>query len=174
MITTGEKYAKEYSLYQHHHHFARGMCFLLFLEPSRCSSHARVCQFLQPSRHLSPSCASNLCKPLTIMSHSSTSFHLFFGHPFFVPLTSECSAFTGLFSSSILFPCPNHRNLRSLRNYFNLSTPVISRTFSLFVLYFKVFPHIIRNILITVVFNFLSFSTFSAQHLAPLVKEFLT
>ena len=37
---------------------------------------------LQPSCHLSRSFASNLCKPLAIMSHSSTSFHLFFGLPF--------------------------------------------------------------------------------------------
>ena len=45
-----------------HHHFAPGMCFLLFLKPSRCSPYAGVSRFLQPSRHLSQSHVSNLCK----------------------------------------------------------------------------------------------------------------
>ena len=58
-------------------------------------------QFLQPSGKLSRSCASSLCKPLAIMSHSSTSFHLFFGL-FFCPLTSKCSAFPEPSFSSIL------------------------------------------------------------------------
>ena len=83
------------------------------------------------------------------MSHSSTSFHLFFGLPFFVPSTSKSSAFTGPLSSSILSTCPNHRNLFSHRNSSNLTTPVISRIFSLFILSFKVFQHIIRNILLS-------------------------
>ena len=62
-----------------HHHFAAGVCIpLLFLEPSWCSLQAGVCQFWQPSRHLLRSCAFNLCKPLAIMSHSSSFFHLFF------------------------------------------------------------------------------------------------
>ena len=79
----------------HHHHFAPGMCFLLFLEPSRGSPHAGVSWFLQRSCHLSRSWASNLCKSLAVMSHSSTSFHLFFGLRIFVPSTSKSSAFTG-------------------------------------------------------------------------------
>ena len=120
------------------------MCFL-FLEPSRGSPHAGVSWFLQPSRHLSRFRASNLCKPLAVMSESSTSFHLFFGLPFFVPSTSKSSAFTGSLSSSILSRCPNYRNLLSLRNSSNLTTPVLSRIFSLFILSFKVFPHIIRK-----------------------------
>ena len=62
----------------------------------------RVSWFLKPSRHLSRSCASNLCKPQAVMSHSSISFQLFFGLPFFVPSTSKSSAFTGPLSSSIL------------------------------------------------------------------------
>ena len=143
------------------------MCFLLFLEPSRGSPHAGVSWFLQPNRHLSRSRASNLCKPLAVMSHSSTSFHLFFGLPFFVPSTSKSSAFTGPLSSSILSACPNHHNLFSLRNSSNLTTPVISPIFSFFILSFKVFPHIIRNILISVVFSLLSSSIFNAQHSAP-------
>ena len=123
----------------YHHHFAPEMCFLLFLEPSRGSPHPGVSWFLQPSRHLLQSCATNLCKPLAVMSHSSTSFHLFFGLPFFVPLTSKSSIFTGSLSSSILSTCPNHLHLFSLRNSSNLTTPVISRIFSLFILSFKVF-----------------------------------
>ena len=83
---------------------------------------------------------------------------------FFVPSPCNCSAFTGTLSSSILYTCPNHHNLCSLRNSSNLSTPVILGIFSLFILYFKVLPHIIR---ISVVFNFLSSSTFNAQHSAP-------
>ena len=84
-------------LHHHHHHFAPGMCFFLFLEPSRDSPHAGVSWFLQPSRHLSRSWASNLCRPLAVMSHSNTSFHLFFGLPFFVPSTSKSNAFAGPF-----------------------------------------------------------------------------
>ena len=150
------------------------MCFLLFLEPSRCSLHAGVSRFLQPSRHLSRSCASNLCKPVAIMSHSSTSFHPFFGLSVFVLSTSKCSAFTEPFSSSILSTCPNHYNLCFLGSSSNLSTPVISRIFSLSILSFKVFPNVIRNICISVVFNLLLSSTFNAQHSAPLVKALLT
>ena len=54
------------------------MCFLLFLEPSRCSLHAKLSRFFPPSCHLSRSCVSNLCKPLAIMSNSSTSLNLVF------------------------------------------------------------------------------------------------
>ena len=123
------------------------MCFLLFLEPSRCSPHAGVSRFLQPSRHLSWSCTSNLCKLLAIMSHSSTSFHLFFGLPFFVPTTSKCSSFTGLLSSFILSTCPNHRNLCSFRNS---SQSLYTRHFT--------------NLLI-VYFIFQGFPTYHSQHL---------
>ena len=143
------------------------MCFLLFLEPSRRSPHVWVSQFLEPSRHLSQSCVSNLCKPLAITSHSRTSFRLFFGLTFFVLSTSKCRTFTGPLSSSFFSTCPNHRNLCSLRNSSNLSTSVISRIFLLFISSFKEFPHIIRNIRISVIFNFFSFSTFNAQRLAP-------
>ena len=97
------------------------MCFLLFLEPSRCSPYAEVSRFLQSSRQLLRSCASNLnCKPLAIMSHSSTSFHLFFGLPLFVPSASNCSAFTGPLSSSILSTCPNLCSLRNSSNLYGL------------------------------------------------------
>ena len=90
--------------------FAPEMCLLLFQEPSKCSPPAGVSRFSQPSRHLLRSCASNLCKPLSNMSHSSTSFHLFFGLPFFVLSTSKCSAFSGSLSSSLLSTCLNNRN----------------------------------------------------------------
>ena len=152
-------------LAHHNHHFAPGMCFLVFLDPSRCYPHAGISRFLQPSRHLSQSCASNLCKPLAIMSHSSTSFHLFFGLSFFVPSASKCSAFTGPLFSSIRSTCPNHRNLCFLRKSIFLH-PSFHESSHCFILSFKVFPHIIRNILISVVFNFLSSSTFNAQHSA--------
>ena len=139
-------------MFSHHYHFAPEMRFFLFLEPSRCSPHAEVSRFLQLSRHLSWSCASNLCE----LWHSChiPALYLFFGFPFFVPSTSlKCSAFTGPLSSSIFSTCPNHRNLCCLKNSSNLSTPVISRIFSLFVLYFVTFPHIICNNLISVVFQ---------------------
>ena len=142
------------------------MCFLLFLESSRGSPHAGVSWFLQPSCHLSRSCASHLCKALPIMSHSNTSFHLFFGLPFFLPSTSKSSAFTGPLSWSLLSTWPYHSDLCYLRNSSNVSMPVISRIFSLLILSFKVFPHIIRNILISVVFVFLSCSIFNIQQSA--------
>ena len=59
------------------------MCFFLFVEPSRCSPQAEVIQFLQPSCNLSRSCASNLCMPLAITSHSSTLSISFSGFLFF-------------------------------------------------------------------------------------------
>ena len=95
--------------------------------------------FAAYSHHLSRSCASNLCKPLAIMSHSSTYLHLFFGLPCIVPSTFKCRALTRLLSSFILSICHNHCNLCFLRNSSNLSTLVISRIFSLFILSFKVF-----------------------------------
>ena len=148
--------------------------FAFFSGAQRKFPHTGVSWFLQPNRNVSRSSASNLCKPLRIMSHYSTSFYLLFGIPFFVPSTSKCSAFTGPFFSSILSTCPYHRRLCSLRNSSNLSTPVILRIFSLFVLSFKVFPHIIHKVLISVVFIFFSSSTFNAQHSALQVKALLT
>ena len=65
--------------------------------PTDFSPHAGVSRFLPPSRHLSRSCASSLCKPLAIMSHSSTSFHFLFSFPFFDPSASKYSALLGLF-----------------------------------------------------------------------------
>ena len=60
----------------HHHHFAAGIgIFFLFLEPSKFSWQSRVSKFLQQSLHLARFCASNLCKPATVMSQSTTSFH---------------------------------------------------------------------------------------------------
>ena len=124
--------------------------------------------FLQPSRHLTRSCASNLCKFLAVMSQSSTSFHLFFGLPFLSQQLLNVVPLLGLF----LHPFSPHAPtiaIFALSETLPISTPVISRIFSLFILSFKVFPHIIRNILISVVFNFQSStsSTFNAQHLAP-------
>ena len=142
------------------------MCFFQCLEWSRGFLRAGVSWFLQPSHHLSRSCASNLCKPLAVMSLSSPSFYIFFGL-FFVPSTFKSSAFTGPLSSSILSTCPNHCNLFSHRNSSNLPTPVISQIFSLFIISFKVFPHIICNILLSVVFSLLSSSIFNARHSAP-------
>ena len=150
------------------------MCFLLFLEPSRCTPHEWGSQFSQPSCHFSPSCVSNLSKPQTIIlqSYYNPAFlSLFFGFPFFVPSISKCSAFTGPLSSFILFTCSDHHNLSSLRNYSNLSTPVIARIFSLFILSSEVVSHITRNILISVVFNFLSSFTFNVQHSAPQIMH---
>ena len=121
--------------------------------------------FLQPSHHLSRSCASIHGKSLAIESHFSSFFHTFFGLPFFGPSTSKCNAFTGPLSSSMLSTCPNYCNIWSLRNSSNLS--LFPRHFTnllMFILSFKVFPHIIWNIFISVVFNFLSSSTLNAQH----------
>ena len=137
------------------------MCFLLFLESNRCFSHVGVSQFLQLSRHLSWSCASNFYKFLAIMSLSEL-FSISFGLPFFLLSTSQCGAFAGPLSLSFLSTCPSHRNLCSFRHSFNLSTSVISRIFSLFRFFL-----IVSIILISVVFNFLSSSTLDAQHLAP-------
>ena len=141
------------------------MCFLLFLEPSGCSPHAEVSRFLQPTRHLSRSCAFNLCKPLAIMSHSSTSFHLFFGLCFFVPSTSKCSAVTGplFFIHSHHMP-QQSQHLLSQKLFQSLYAGHFT---NLLIVSFKVFPHIICNSLISIVFNLLSSSTFNAQHLAP-------
>ena len=55
---------------------------------------------------------------------------------FFVSSASKCSAFTGPLSSSILFTCPNHRSLCSLRNFSNLSE------FSSCLFYLSRFSHI--------------------------------
>ena len=98
------------------------MCFLLFLERSRCSPQADLSRFLHSCRRLSRLCASNRCKLLEIMPHSSTSFHLFFGFLFFVSPTSKCSAFTGPLSLSILSTCPKHCNLWSQKLFQSLST----------------------------------------------------
>ena len=49
-----------------------------FWSPADVPLHAGVRRFLQPSCHLSRSCAFNLCKPLAVMSHSCTSLHLGF------------------------------------------------------------------------------------------------
>ena len=107
---------------------------------------------------------ANLWQSCDILVLLFTSFSVFL---FLSLQTSKSSAFTGPLSSSILSTCPNHHNLFSLKNSSNLTTPVISRIFSLFILSFKVFPHIIRNILISVVFSLLSSSIFNAQHSAP-------
>ena len=52
------------------------MCiFLPFLLPSRFSPDAGVRRYLQPGSHLARSCASKLCKPLAIVSHSNLGNH---------------------------------------------------------------------------------------------------
>ena len=50
------------------------------------------------------------------MSHSSTSFHCFFGLPLVVPSASKRSAITGLFRNLFSPPCLSCRNDCSLRN----------------------------------------------------------
>ena len=101
-----------------------------------------------------------LCHILALLSISFSVF-VFLSHQLIRVVPLLC---TGPLSSSILCTCPNYRNLCSLRNFSNLSTPVISRIFSLSVLSFKVFPRINR---ISVIFSLLSSSTFNAQHSAP-------
>ena len=88
-------------------------------------SHAGVSRFLQPSRifhDLVNPIFANLWQSCHIPALLSISFSVYL---FFVILTSKCSVFTRPPSSSILSTCPNHRNLCSLRNSSNLSTPVI-------------------------------------------------
>ena len=135
-----------------HRHFVQKMCFLVFLEPSRCSPRAGVSWFLQPSRHLSRSCASNLCKPLAIMTHTSTYFLFFFGLPFLSDQLLSAVPLLGV----VLHPFPisirpNHCNLCALRKSSSLSISIISRIFSLFILSIKVFLRFICSILISVV-----------------------
>ena len=93
------------------------------------------------------SCASNLCKPLAVSSHFSTSFNVFFGLPFLshqllkvVPLLDP---FLHLFSPRV----STIATFFSLRNSSNLTTPVISRIFSVFILSYR--------------FSHISFATFS-------------
>ena len=96
-------------------------------------------------------------------------------HPTFANLWQSCHILVLLSTSFLVFLFLSHQLLRvvplldpflhpfsphvptiatfSLRNSSNITTPVISRIFSLFILSFKVFPHIIRNILISVVFS---------------------
>ena len=106
-------------------------------------SLAGVGRFLQPSCHLLGydlvhSTFANpwqLCRISALFSISFSVF-LFLSHQLLivVPLLNPF-----LHPSSILSICPNHRNLCSLRNCSNLSTHIISRIFSLFILSFKIF-----------------------------------
>ena len=139
------------------------MCFLLFPEPSRCSPHAgvsRCCSLVAIFHDLVHLTFANLWQSYHSPALLSISF---------VPSTSKCSVFTGPLSLFFISTCPNRRNLCSFTNSSNLSTytPVISRILSMFILSFKVFTDNIHNILIFVVFNFLSSSTFKVQHSAP-------
>ena len=110
-------------------------------------------------------------------------------HPTFANLWQSCLILALLSTSFSVFLFLSHQLLRvvpsldpflhpfsphvptiaifSLRNSSNLTAPVISRIFSLLILSFKVLPHIIRNILISVVYSLLSSSIFNAQHSAP-------
>ena len=123
------------------------MCFLLFTEPKQ--DRADFCSLTAIFHDLVHLTLANLWQIRHIPALLSISFLAFL---FFYQSTSKCSAFTGPLSSSILSTCPIHRNLCSLRNSSNFSTLVISRIFLLFIISFKVFPHIIRKILISVVF----------------------
>ena len=80
---------------------------------------------------------ANLWQSRHILVLLSTSFSvfLFLSHQLLrvVPLLDP---FLHPFSKHV----PNHHNLFSLRNSSNITTPVISRIFSLFILSFKVFP----------------------------------
>ena len=107
---------------------------------------------------------ANLWQSCHILALLSISFSVFLFLFYHLPsVVSLLDPFLHPFSST----CLNHRNLCSLRNSSNLSTFVISRIFSLSILFCKVFSHIIRNILNSVVFNFFLSSTFNAQHSAP-------
>ena len=64
---------------------SRVVGFFLVLEPGELSLQAKVSRFLQLSFQRSWSCASILFNPLSRISFSSTSFHLFLCLPFFEP-----------------------------------------------------------------------------------------
>ena len=76
----------------HHYYFAPGGC-ILFLKPSDFPRRHRSAGFCSQLGHVSRSCASNLCKPVAIMFHCSTSLF----RPFSYPPTSKCSVFMDLF-----------------------------------------------------------------------------
>ena len=149
----------------HHHHFAPGMCFLLFLEPSRGSLHAGAagfCSLVAIFHDLVHPTFANIWQSCHILVLLSTSFSVFlFLSPQLLRVVPLLDPFLHPF-----FPHVPTIATFSLTNSSNLTTPVISRIFSLFILSYKVFPHIIRNILISVVVSLLSSSIFNAQHSA--------
>ena len=103
-------------------------------EVPRMQGSAGFCSLVAIFHDLDHPTFANLWQSCHILVLLSTSFSVILS---FVPSTSKSSAFTGPLSSSILFTCPNHHNLFSLRNSSNLTTPVFSQIFSLFILSFK-------------------------------------
>ena len=79
----------------------------------------RVGQLKSFSGKLSRSCASSHCKPLAIMSHSSTSFPLFFGL-FFCPFNFQalCLYWTLFFIHSVHKPL--HIHSYNIQNLFKI------------------------------------------------------
>ena len=105
------------------------------------------------SLHKEQSCASVLFNPLSSMSFSIISFHLFFGWSFFEPSTTNFFAFTGAFSSpffshaqtiaiSALLKIPPYSPFLPNHELFRCLMPSLN-----------VFPQIIRNFLILVLSN---------------------
>ena len=142
-----------------HHYFVPGMCFLPFLEPSRCFPHAgvsRFCSLVAMFHDLVHPTFANLWQSCHIPALLSISFSVFL-------FLSHQLLSVVLLLDPFLYT-PTITTFAHSRNSSNLSTPVTSRIFSLFILSLKVFPHII---LVSVVFNFLSFSTFNAQYSTP-------
>ena len=144
----------------------------LFLEPSiLCSPHAgvsRFCSLVAIFYDLAHPTFANLWQSCHIPALLSISFSVFL-------FLSHQLLSVVLLLDPFLYPFSPHTptitTFALSRNSSNLSTPVTSRIFSLFILSLKVFPHII---LVSVVFSFLSFSTFNAQYSAPWVKALLT
>ena len=144
----------------HHYYFATGGC-ILFLKPSDFPRRHRSAGFCSQLGHVSRSCASNLCKPVAIMFHCSTSLF----RPFSYPPTSKCivSLWTSFFIYSLDMPQPPQPLFS--QKFFNIFTPVMSGIFSLFIfLFFRAFPNIFYNVLISVVVNFLLSSYLNRLH----------
>ena len=74
----------------HHHPFIPGVLTNLFilLEPMLFSQQSGVSRFLQPSLHKEQSCASISFNLPNSIPFSTTSFHVYFGQPYFEPSTT--------------------------------------------------------------------------------------
>ena len=123
-------------------------------------------RFLLPSRHLSSSCTSNLCKPLAIMSHSSTFSHLSFGLRFLshqllraLPLLDPfLHPFSPLVPTIAIFALSETLSISTSGHFTNL-----------LIVYFicQDFPKYHSQHLHFCSLDLLTSSTFNAQHSAP-------